>query len=300
MSFANEIDHKMLRRSLDCVGLIPLMERTSGRPEIVIALIDGPIFMENPAMWSPNVQQFGDDLPARCAHPSSSACLHGTSVGSILAAKRGFGAPAICPGCTLLVRAIFPESKQNNGQIPTASPSDLAEAIVDGVNAGASVVNLSVGIAQPSAASHKQLDQALHYAATRDVLVVFAVGNEGKVGGSVLTNHPWGVPVIAWGASGGPVASSNLSASIGHRGLSAPGENVPVIGSDSQIYTITGTSAAAPFVSGTAALLKSEFPRARAAAIKIALTSRDTRRRPTLVPALLDAQTAYHFLARAT
>jgi subtilisin family serine protease len=283
--------------ALERVRLTPLMERTSGRPEIVIALIDGPVLMQNAALWSKNVRQVDSKLPATCRRASSAACMHGTFVASILAAKRGSGAPAICPDCTLLVRPIFSESDPHNGQMPSAAPDELAEAIVDAVKGGASVLNLSVSLAESSAPGNRQLEQALNYAAARDVLIVVAAGNQGMIGGSVLTSHPWTIPVIACDDSGRPLASSSLSASTGQRGLSAPGENVPVIGSNAAISRISGTSAAAPFVAGTAALLRSAFSRATAAAIKVALTDKRMGQRRRLIPPLLDAWAAYQVLA---
>jgi subtilisin family serine protease len=283
--------------ALESVRLTPLMERTSGRPEIVIALIDGPVLMQDAALWSHNVRQFDGKLQATCAHASSSACMHGTFVASILAAKRGSGAPAICPDCTLLVRPIFSETNKDNGQMPSAAADELAQAIVDAVNSGASVLNLSVSVSESSAAGQAQLEQALSYAAARDVVSVVAAGNQGMVGGSALTSHPWAIPVIACDDSGQPVASSNLSASTGKNGLSAPGENVPVIGANAAISTISGTSAATPFVAGTAALLRSVFPRATAGAVKLALSQRRAGRRLSLVPPLLDAWAAYQVLA---
>ena len=51
----------------------------------------------------------------------------------------------------------------------------VAEAIVDSVDAGADVINLSFGTS--SAVDSKVLDAALRYAANQDVVVVSAAGN---------------------------------------------------------------------------------------------------------------------------
>ena len=58
-----------------------------------------------------------------------------------------------------------------------------------------------------------------------------------------------------------------------------------------------GTSAATPFVTGTAALLWSMFPRATASAVKLALTQALTRQKASLMPPLLNAWVAYQSLA---
>jgi subtilisin family serine protease len=285
--------------ALERVRLTPLMGQTSGRPEIVIALIDGPVLMQPAALWSTRVRQSGGKLPMTCQYSSSAACMHGTFVASILAAKRSSGAPAICPDCTLLVRPIFPESDSNSREMPTATPEALAEAILDAIRGGASVLNLSVSVAEPSLAGYSQLEQALNYAASRDVVVVVAAGNQGAIGNSALTSHPWAIPVVACDDAGRPLPDSNLSASIGKNGLTAPGMNIPVLGADATLSRMSGTSASAPFVAGTAALLRSLFPRATASAVKLALTQTRAGERRSLVPRLLDASAAYQVLAAA-
>jgi subtilisin family serine protease len=223
--------------------------------------------------------------------------VHGTFVAGVLFAQRGSAAPAICPGCTLLIHPIFSESVKGNQDMPSATPAELAGAIIDVVNAGARVVNLSVGVAGASAKGGQQLHEALNYAAARGVITVVAAGNEGNVGGSALTGHSGVIPVIACDHSGRPVSSSNLSSSAGKRGLSAPGENITSFGPDGLPLTMGGTSAATPFVTGTAALLWSGFPRATASAIKLALTQALTRQKARLMPPLLNAWAAYESLA---
>ncbi|HTS66693.1 MAG TPA: S8 family serine peptidase [Candidatus Acidoferrales bacterium] len=273
------------------------MDRTQGRPEVIVGLIDGPVMMENPQMWSSAVRYLDSGLAARCAVSASEACKHGTLVAGILSAKRGSPAPAICPECTLLVRPIFPEFVLGGEQWPGTSAHELAKAIVEAVKAGARVLNLSVDLLAPSSGGERQLSEALNYAAAAGAIAVVAAGNQGLVGSSALTRHPWVIPVIACGESGEPLAISNLGASMATRGVRAPGENITSIGADGAPGTFSGTSAAAPFVSGAAALLWSLFPRATATAIKLALTRFQARRPLTLVPPLLDAWAAYRNLA---
>jgi subtilisin family serine protease len=283
-------------RALELVNLAPLMERSSGRPDVVVGLIDGPVFMEDADLWGGAVRYAGGNGAGRCMHARSEACNHGTLVAGILSSKRGTQAPAICPDCTLLVRPIFPEIVRG-GEWPGASAQELANAIVDSVRAGARILNMSVGLAAFSSGGERQLREALNYAASSGVLAVAAAGNQSTVGSSALTRHPWVIPVIACGESGRPLAASNLGASMGMRGLCAPGENITSIGADGRPGTFTGTSAAAPFVSGTAALLWSLFPGASATAVKVALTHNRPKRASSLVPPLLDAATAYQSLA---
>lgn len=311
---------------LDLVKLTPLMELTSGRPEITVGLIDGPVVMNHIGLSSQNVREVPGRLAGTCAQASSVACKHGTFVAGILCGKRGSVAPAICPDCTLLVRPIFAESTSENGQtfgdpfnksavrpgrvegyswlaqdkpvesMPSATPQELAEAIIETINAGARVINLSAALAQPSSKGERELEEALDYAARRGVIVVAAAGNQGTIGSSAITRHPWVIPVVACDLRGRPISYSNLGSSIGRRGLSAPGDNITSLGADGKPLTFSGTSAAAPFVTGAIALLWAEFPNTSAASIKLVITQSNGQRRTTVVPPLLDAWGAYQVM----
>jgi len=217
-----------------------------------------------------------------------------------LCAGRSSAAPAICPKSTLLLCPIFPESSSADGKLPNATPEELAAAVVDCTEAGARVINLSATLAQPSSNSHRQLADALDYATRRGVIVVAAAGNQGTLGSSAITRHPWVISVIACDLQGKPMSQSNLGSSIGRRGLSAPGDNITSLGAEGQPLTFGGTSAAAPFVTGAVALLWSAFPTATAAEVKFAVTQAATPRRNTVVPPLLDAWAAYRIMAKAS
>jgi subtilisin family serine protease len=152
-------------RPLDLVKLTPLMKRTSGRAKIMVAVIDGPIAVAHPDFSGVRIHEVSGPLGATCARAESAACRHGTFVAGILSAHRASPAPAICPNCTLLVRPIFRETSSINGDMPSATPEELAAAIVEIVDAGAHVVNLSAALAQPSPKGERALEQALDYAA---------------------------------------------------------------------------------------------------------------------------------------
>ena len=285
-------------RPLELVKLLRLMERSSGRSQVAIGLIDGPVAMDHPDISGANIREVSRQHSAACSLANSVACMHGTFVAGVLSAKRGSAAPAICPDCTLLVRPIFAESSTANGQMPSASPQELATALTDAVGAGANVINLSAALSHSSSRGEHQLEQALDYAAQRGVLVVAAAGNQGTVGSSAITRHPWVIPVIACDLQGRPTSESNLGSSIGRWGLAAPGQDIVSLGAGGQPQTSSGTSAAAPFVTGAIALLWSEFPRASAAQIKLAVTQAGRPPRRTIAPPLLDAWAAYEALSR--
>jgi subtilisin family serine protease len=100
---------------------------------------------------------------------------------------------------------------------------------------------------------------------------------------------------VACDSQGHPISSSNLGASIGRRGLSAPGANITSLGVNGRSLMFGGTSAATPFVSGAIALLWSVFPQATIAQVHFSVIG-SSHRRGILVPPVLDAWAAYQLL----
>jgi subtilisin family serine protease len=275
------------------LGLSPLMARTSGRPEIAIGLIDGPIVIDHPELAAENIQEVPGNLPGACVAASSAACTHGTFVAGILLANRGSAAPAICPGCNLLVRPIFAEAPSDGELMPSATAEELAEAVVDVIDAGARIVNLSAAVLTSSSKGERSLELVLDHALRRGVVIVAAAGNDGILGSSVVTRHAWVIPVVAYDLRGRPMVSSNLGRSIGRHGLGGPGEGITGLGATAQLPTMRGTSVATPFVTGAAALIWSEFPAASAAKVRSAVTQAAGSRRTAIIPPLLDAWASY-------
>ena len=264
--------------------------------ETTIALIDGPVATDHPDLANTVIREIPGRLDGTCARADSLACMHGTFVAGILSAGRGSEAPAISPGCTLLVRPIFAEQASGIRDMPSATPAELATAIIDCVDENANVINLSAALAQPSAKGERRLEEALDYSAKRRVVVVAAAGNQGSIGSSAITRHPWVIPVVACNLQGRPLGYSNFGHAIGRRGLTAPGDGITSIGAG-KAPTFGGTSAAAPFVTGAIALLMSLFPDATATELKTAVTRGHVLRRSTVVPPLLNAWDAYQVLA---
>jgi subtilisin family serine protease len=281
-----------MSNALDLVGLSALMRLSAGLPEVVIGLIDGPVAANHADLAGTAIRELPGKASGACTKADSLACLHGTFIAGILLAKRGSSAPSICPRCTLLAYSIFADAPDNK-EMPSGKPEDLAAAILACIVAGAKILNLSLALTQSLAKGERALRQALDHAARKGVIVIAAAGNQGSVGGTIITRHPWVVPVAACDAQGRPTRESNLGHSIGLRGLRAPGEGITSLGVDGKPLTLGGTSVAAPFVTGAVALLWSQFPAASAAEVKSAVTRAIAGRRTTVTPPLLDAWAAY-------
>jgi subtilisin family serine protease len=285
---------------LELVGLTQLMQRSSGSPVVRIGLIDGPVVLGHADLAGALLSELPGANSVTCALASSPACLHGTFVAGILCAKRNSIAPAICPGCTVLVLPIFAETTSTREPMPGATPLNLASAIMACVNAGARVLNLSVGLVRMSIRGENALREALDHAVGRGVIVVAAAGNQATLGSNAITRHQGVIPVVACDPAGRPMNESNLGNSIGRRGLCAPGRGITSLSSEGRSVTLEGTSIAVPFVTGAIALLWSEFPAATATEIKLAILRAPLQRRSSVVPPVLNAAAAYRMLLEAS
>jgi subtilisin family serine protease len=282
---------------LGLVRLPGLMAMTAGISSVVVALIDGPVALRHPDLAADTIRTAGEDSSAACRVADSVACAHGTFVAGVLNAKRDSSNPGICPGCTLLVRPIFSDAVPDQADgLPSATPDRLALAVLEAIKAGAQIINLSVGLSAPGLGAERALEEALTEAARRGVIVAAAAGNQGVLGSSAITRHPWVIPVVACDRGGRVLAPSNLGASIGRRGVTAPGGEIPSLAAAGGHAKFSGSSAAVPFVSGTAALLWSLFPRASPAELRLAIAGGSARR--SVTPPLLDARAAHDALTR--
>jgi subtilisin family serine protease len=266
------------------------MEATRGRAEIAIGLLDGPVAIDHPDLTTESLRRLPG--PAEVCRSGSAACAHGTFVAGILNARRGADAPAICPGCTLLVRPIFSGDELGPRATPTATSQELAAAIVDCLENGVRIINLSATVAYAHSSDGRKLVEALDAATRQRTIVVAAAGNQGVVGSSAITRHRAVIPVVSYSRAGRPISGSNLGASIARRGLGAPGDGIRSLVPGHGSVRAGGTSAAAAFVTGAVGLIWSEFPGASAASIRSALADAAGRGRG-VVPPLLDAWGAY-------
>jgi subtilisin family serine protease len=203
---------------------------------------------------------------------------HGTHVSGIIAAKRNNGIGIDGAANNIKIMAI------RNTPSGDEYDKDVALGVYYAVDNGAKVINMSFG--KQFSPHSDWVRDAIAYAAKKDVLIVAAAGNDGKNTDEInyfpndqINN---GVEVsntfVKVGAIG-PKYGSTLVA-----GYSNYGKNtVDVFAPGSQIYSTypkndyefaSGTSMAAPLVTGVAALIFSQYPNLSAAQVKnILMTS---------------------------
>jgi subtilisin family serine protease len=292
--------------SLAQIKLDSLMNIEDGRQDIIIGVLDGPIDVNHPAFQGSRIRTVKDSQLAACKNASDLACIHGTFVAGILCAKRGISAPAICPNCEIVLNPIFRKKStvvntiNSNSHIvpPAATPEELSNAIIETIDAGAKIINLSIGLSSSSLAVYDKLQQAYDYALQKSVIIVVAAGNQGNIGNVSLIKHQWLIPVAACDENGRLDLTSNFGPSIGNRGLMAPGVNILSTYPGGHYTHMSGTSFAAPFVTGAMALLWSLFPMVSAGdlinAVRTAATSNSPHR--SIIPPLLNVMAAYNVL----
>jgi subtilisin family serine protease len=146
---------------------------------------------------------------------------------------------------------------------------DAAQALMAAADAGAKVVNLSFGTANGTPS--RVLDDAIDYARARGAVVVAAAGNYGDGDQTYPAARPGVLSVGALAADDAELAA--FSSRGGWVKVAAPGEGIvgPVPGGGFARWS--GTSMAAPFVAGQAALVWAANPRRSPAAVSATITS---------------------------
>lgn len=150
----------------------------------------------------------------------------------------------------------------------TGHESDLAFGLVWCAAQDAEVALMSLGVTQPD---HPTLQRALQYTADRDVLLVASAGNAGCSG---CVGFPAADPrVVAVGAVDGPLSVASFSSRGPEVELAAPGVAMlgPLPGGGFGFGG--GTSQAAAYAAGVAALVRDASPGLPAAKVRGVLSS---------------------------
>ena len=195
---------------------------------------------------------------------------HGTHVSGIIGAVRGnkIGMDGIAPSVKIMMVRTVPDGDERD--------KDVANAIRYAVDKGAQIINMSFG--KSYSPEKSVVDEAVQYADAHGVLMVHAAGNDAQNNDSA-SNFP--SPFYVSGARAERWIEVGASSWKGGDSLAAPfsnygAHNVDMFAPGVDIYSTipggyerdSGTSMAAPVVTGVAALLMSYFPALDAMAIK--------------------------------
>ena len=170
---------------------------------------------------------------------------HGTAVAA-LAGGFAADAPGVAPSAGILSLRVTDASG-------TSDLFTLAQAIVTAVDAGAQILNISMGGYDTNAV----LGRAIDYAAAHGAVIVAAAGNDQAAELTWPAADPRVVSVGAVDALGQQVLFSNSGPQLA---LAAPGYGVQSAWLDGQRVTLDGTSVSAPLVAGAIAAVMSENP----------------------------------------
>ncbi|WP_282704202.1 type VII secretion-associated serine protease mycosin [Streptomyces sp. CC219B] len=242
---------------------------------VTVAVLDTGVDDEHPDLAG-NVLA-GKDLVGFGAQRGDRAwARHGTAMAGIIAGHgHGYagadGVMGIAPEAKILpVRVILEDGDSARAKARTSRGNALADGIRWAADHGADVINLSLGDDSKSAHPESAEDEAVQYALEKGVVVVASAGNGGEKGDRI--SYPAAYPgVIAATAVDKFGTRASFSTRRWYATVSAPGVDVVIADPDRKYYEGWGTSAAAAFVSGAAALVKSAHPDLTPAQIKTLL-----------------------------
>ena len=247
-------------------------ERTTGGASTVIAVIDSGIDFNHADLaanqWTNPTPSAAGDIHGWDYIDERPQIMdeqgHGTAIAGIIAAtgNNALGTTGVIWSASLMSLRVL----DNSG---TGDVADAVEAIDYAVSHGAHVINISWGTTGESTALREAIARAIQH----NVVVVCSAGN----GGANLDQSPY-YPA-SFGLSDlivvGATDNFDQLASWSNWGTdvtaAAPGVNILTTKMGGGYWNTTGTSAAAPLVSGVVGLMKSMKPQASSHAVNLAL-----------------------------
>ena len=239
----------------------PAWDAALGDPGVVIAVLDSGVDRTHPDLAAKVVSP-GHDF-ANDDDDATDDNWHGTHVAGVAAAdtNNAQGIAGVARNCMILPIKVA-------GADGTGFYSWIIDGLIWATDQGAAVINLSMG----GDFDDPFLEDACKYAFDRGVVVVASAGNE--FGGPVVYPAAYDSYVLAVAATDYNDQPADFSSSGPQVDVAAPG--VYILGPVPQWYAgegylpylfASGTSQAAPHVSGMAALIKSLKPDLRPADI---------------------------------
>ncbi len=217
-----------------------------GNQSTVIGIIDTGVDLDHPDLKSKLLDGYNAINPGT---PPKDDARHGTHVAGIASAigDNSIGISGLAPKCKIL-----PIKVLGNG---TGSIATISDGLIWAADHGADVVNMSLG----TYTEEKTLGEAVKYALGKNVVCVATMGNDNME----KRRFPAGFPgMIAIGSTDENDKKSTFSNYGDWITVSAPGTNIlstlPTYMSPNGYGKMSGTSMAAPLVTGLVGLIRSQ------------------------------------------
>ncbi|MFT8322552.1 MAG: S8 family serine peptidase [Bacillus sp. (in: firmicutes)] len=217
-------------------------DTTSGSPKITVAVIDGGMQTDHPEFKGRIVSPYNAVTDSKTITADS----HGTHVAGIIAAANdNKGTVGIAPKVQIMPIDIFTKDG--------ADSYDESVGIMYAVDHGANIINMSY-----NSLDYTYVEEyAIDYATEKGVVLVAAAGNEGNTSANYPAAYNSVISVTATDEKDRLTSYSNYGASVD---ISAPGDAIYSTVPTNSYQSMSGTSMAAPVVSGVAALILSKNP----------------------------------------
>lgn len=203
--------------------------------------------------------------------PVLDGALHGTHVAGIIGAVRnnGLGGNGVTNELEIMAIRAVPDGDEYD--------KDIALAIRYAADNGAKVINTSFG--KGYSPNPEWVREAIKYAASKDVLIVNAAGNDAKnidknitypddnIDGLEYTDNVLTIGALNY-ESGENILANFTNYGKRNVDIFAPGVKIYATAPDNSYKFLQGTSMASPEVAGIAALIRAYFPNLSAREVK--------------------------------
>jgi hypothetical protein len=229
--------------NLDAVHAPDAWEIARGE-DVIMGIVDSGIDSDHPDLIAKLVQ--GYDFVNDNDDPEDDAG-HGTAVASIASAStnNSEGIAGVCWDCRLMPLKAFSPA--------VIYYAAMADSLVWATDHGAQVINMSGGGPNSSAT----LLSAMSYAADAGVVLVSAAGNDGDNGILYPASYVESLAIGATDFSDQRLSTSSFGPQLD---VVAPGQDIPAAEMNGDYQFVSGTSHAAPHVTGLAGVMATVNP----------------------------------------
>lgn len=236
--------------SLEALGVELIWPETRGEG-IVVGIVDTGCDAQH-VLLRDAVADARSFLPGRGAADGADEHGHGTHVAGVIR--------QVAPGARLVVA----KALDGRGEGEAAAVADAVRWLAGWTAPGGervSVINMSLGGSE----DHPDLQEAVRYAAARDVLVVAAAGNDGSENPTTSTvDYPARYPeplAVTAVHTAGLVVPADFASDGPEVDVAGPGMEIASAWPGNRWAVLSGTSMATPHLSGAAALVASRWAR---------------------------------------